>query len=59
MIANANSIVQYAIQIKNGIMKHPNVSVKINISTKKIKVGIHPHAVVKMPTIKKQYEEKK
>ena len=28
MIANEKSIVQLAIQIKNGIMKHINVSVK-------------------------------
>ena len=28
MIINGNSIVQYVIQIKNGIMKHVNVNVK-------------------------------
>ena len=37
MFANANSIVQLAIQTENGIMKHANVSVKIiidaNVST--------------------------
>ena len=29
MIVNANSIVQYALQIKNGITKHVNENVKI------------------------------
>ena len=36
MIANANSIVQIAIWIKNGIAKHVNVSAKIIVHTKKI-----------------------
>ena len=35
LIVNASSIVQHAIQIKNGIMKHMNVSVKIILSAKK------------------------
>ena len=46
MIVNANSIVQYVIQIKNGIMKHVNVNVKIMV--KKIKVGILAHAYVRI-----------
>ena len=29
MILNANSIVQYVIQIKNGIIKHVNVNVRL------------------------------
>ena len=33
VIVNANSIAQHVIQIKNGIMKPVNVSVKINLST--------------------------
>ena len=36
IIANANSIVQHVIQIKNGIIKHANVNVKIIISVKKL-----------------------
>ena len=47
MFANANSIVQLAIQIKNGIMKHGNVSVKIIIHTKNIIVEILAHVSVK------------
>ena len=39
MIVNANSIVQHVIQIKNGIMKHVDVSVKIIINAKKIIVA--------------------
>ena len=39
MIVNENSIVQYIIQIKNGIIKHVNVSVKINVHTKQIIVA--------------------
>ena len=35
LIVNASSIVQHAIQIKNRIMKHMNVSVKIILSAKK------------------------
>ena len=37
---NANSIVQHVIQIKNGINKHVNVSVKLMVSAKNIIVGI-------------------
>ena len=40
---NANLIVQHVIQIKNGIIKHVNVNVKIIISAKKIIVGILAH----------------
>ena len=32
----ANAIVQHVIQIKNGIMKHVNVNVKIIISAKRL-----------------------
>ena len=35
VIVNANSIVQHVIQIKNGIIKHVNVNVKIIVSAKK------------------------
>ena len=40
VIVNANSIVQHVIQIKKGIIKQANVSVKIIVSVKKIIVGI-------------------
>ena len=51
MAANENSIVQLAIQIKNGIMKHVNVSVKIIVYAKKIKAGILEHVFVRMVSI--------
>ena len=35
MIVNASSILQHVIQIKNRIMKHVNVSVKIIVPVKK------------------------
>ena len=35
MIVNANSILQHVIQIKNGIMKHTNASLKIILRAKK------------------------
>ena len=37
---NANSMVQYVIQYKNGTIKYVNVNTKIFISAKKIIVGI-------------------
>ena len=48
VIANANLIVQLAIQIKNGIVKHVNVSVKIIVHVKNITVGILAHVFVRM-----------
>ena len=51
MIVNANSIVQYVIQIKNGIIKHVNVNIKIIISAKKIIAGILAHAFVRIANI--------
>ena len=39
VVANANSIVQYKIQIKNGIIKHVNVNAKVIVSAKIIIVG--------------------
>ena len=35
-IVNANSIVQHVVQIKNGIINHVNVNVKIIVSAKSI-----------------------
>ena len=37
MVLNASSIVQHEIRIKNAIIKHVNVNVKIIINRKKIK----------------------
>ena len=51
MTLNANSIVQHVIQIKKGIMKHVNVSGKIIIRAKNIKVGIIAHVFVRMTSI--------
>ena len=48
MIANANSIVQLAFQIKNGIMKHVHVSVKVIVHARKIIVGILSHVFLKI-----------
>ena len=51
MIANTNLVVKHVIQIKNGITKHLNVTVKIIISAKKITVGILANVFVKMTNI--------
>ena len=48
VLLDANSIVPYVIQIKNGIMKHVRVHVKIIVSAKKIIVGILEHAFVRI-----------
>ena len=50
-IVNANSIVQHVIQIKNGRMKHANISVKIIVNAKKIIVGILAHVFVRIASI--------
>ena len=50
-IANLNSIAQYVIQVKNGIIKHVNVNVKFIISAKKIIVGILAHEFVRIASI--------
>ena len=51
VIINVNAIVQHAIQIRNGIMKHVNVNVKIIVRVKKIIVGRNPF--VRIVSIKK------
>ena len=48
VILNANSTIQHAIQIKNGIMKRVNVKVKIIVSAKKISVGILARVFVRI-----------
>ena len=51
MVVNASSIVQPAIQIKNGILKHVNANVKIIVSAKRIIVGVLAHILAKMVSI--------
>ena len=51
MVIHVNSIVQCLIQIKNGIMKHVNVSVKVIVSAKRIIVGILAHVLPKIGSI--------
>ena len=53
MILNTNSIVQDVIQIKNGIIKHENGSVKNITHVKKIIAGILAHVFVRIASIKK------
>ena len=49
--ANANSIVQVAIEIKNGVMKHLNVNKKIIARANRIIVGIPAHAFKRIASI--------
>ena len=51
VIVNANSIVQHVIQIKNGIIKHFNVNVKIIAIAKKILFGILAHVFLRIASI--------
>ena len=51
VIVNAKLIVQHVIQIKNGIMKHINESVKIIVNAKKIIVGILADVFMTMVSI--------
>ena len=48
---NANSIVQLAIQFKNGITKLVNVNVKVILHAKRIIVGILAHVFVRKASI--------
>ena len=50
MIVDATSIVQYLIQVKNGIIKHVNVNVNIIVNVKKI-VEIQTHVFVRIVSI--------
>ena len=52
-VANANLIVQLAIQIKNGIIKPVNMSVKTIVHAKKIIVGILAHVLTRIVSISK------
>ena len=51
VIVNANSTGQYVIQIKNGIITHVNVNVKIIVSVKTIIVGILAYVFVRLVSI--------
>ena len=51
VMVNANSIVQHVIRIKNGIIQHVNVNVKIIVSTKQIILGTLPHVFVRIASI--------
>ena len=51
MIANANSILQNVIQIKNERIRHASVSVKIIVHAKRIIVGILAHVFVRIASI--------
>ena len=50
---NADSEVQHVIQIKNGIIKHVDMNVKIIISAKKIIDRILAHVFVRIVSILK------
>ena len=50
VIVNANAIVEH-IQIKNTIIKHVDVNVKVIISMKNIIVGILAHVFVRIASI--------
>ena len=51
VIVSTNWIVKHVVQIKNGILKHVNVNIKINVSAKKIIVGILAHVFVRIVRI--------
>ena len=51
VMVKANSIVQHVIQIKNGIIKHVNMNVKISASAKKVIVGMLAHVFVRIANI--------
>ena len=51
MVLNVNSIVQHVIQIKNGIMRNVNVSVKGTGRVRKVIVGILAHVLVRIVSI--------
>ena len=46
-IVNANSVVQHVIQIKNAIIKHVDVNVKVIISVRKIIVKVRARIFVR------------
>ena len=52
-IVNGSLMLKHVIQIKNGIMEHVYVSLKIIVNAKKITIEILAHAFVKMVSISK------
>ena len=50
-VANSSSIVQHVTQIKNGIIKHVNVNVKVIASAKRFIAEILGHVSVRMVSI--------
>ena len=48
VLVNVNSIAEYVIQIKNGVIKEVNVNVKVIVSAEKVIVGILAHVFVRM-----------
>ena len=48
VIVNANSIVQYVIQVKNEIIKHVNMNSKVIVNSKNIMIGILAHVFVRI-----------
>ena len=51
VIVNVNSVVQYVIQIKNRMIKHVSVNVKIIVCAKKCIVGSLAHVFVRIVSI--------
>ena len=51
VIVNTNSVVQPVIKIKNWIIKHANVNVKVIVHGKNIVVGILAHVFVRIVSI--------
>ena len=48
VIVNANSIVQYVIQVKNEKIKHVNMNSKVIVNSKNIMIGILAHVFVRI-----------
>ena len=53
VILNANSIVQYVVQMKKGIIKNVNVNVKIIVDAKNVIFGILAQVFVRIVSTKK------
>ena len=53
VILNANSIVQYVVQMKKGIIKNVNVNIKIIVDAKNVIFGILAQVFVRTVSTKK------
>ena len=51
MIINANSIAQYKLEIKNGIIKHVNVNRKLSLVQKRLLKEAHAFVFVRKRNI--------